>query len=197
MGSAGALMSFLFAECCRGRPELCPTLPDPAPGRKFNVLFICTGNSARSVFAESILRHEAADRFEAFSAGTRAFSELNPIAVEILRNKGHDVSRLRAKTVSEFQGPDAPVMDFVFTVCDQAANEECPAWPGQPVSAHWGVPDPVKATGTQAERTLAFQHAFAALRNRIRAFAALPVDRLGRAALQARMDDIAQDMEPQ
>ena len=203
MAGAGALLSFLVGDCCRGRPDLCSPLTDPAqgvtamtPGR-YNVLFICTGNSARSIFAESILRHEAGDRFAAFSAGTRPRSELNPRAVELLRAKGHDVSVLRAKTVDEFRGPDAPRMDFVFTVCDLAANEECPSWQGQPITAHWGMPDPVKAGGTEAERRLAFQHAYGALRNRILTFSALPIDSLDRVALQRRVDDIARMMEAQ
>ena len=156
----------------------------------YKVLFICTGNSARSIFAEAILRKEAGDRLEAYSAGTKPYSELNPFALEVLKQKGHDISRLRAKNVSEFQGPDAPVFDFVFTVCDQAANEECPAWEGQPISAHWGMPDPVRAGGTDAEKSLAFQHAYGALQNRIKALAALPLASLDRISLQKAVDDI-------
>lgn len=202
MGQAGALLSYLFADCCRGRAELCPTILDPASfggpamvQRKYNVLFICSGNSARSIFGETILRHEAGDRFNAYSAGTKPYSELNPLAVEMLCNKRHDISMLRSKNVSEFQGPDAPVMDFVFTVCDQAANEECPPWPGQPITAHWGLPDPVQARGTEAERCLAFQQTYGALCNRIRSFAALPIASLDRASLQNRVDDIARELE--
>ncbi len=192
------MIDTLFLDCCRGRPDLCLSLTSSLldgattmSDRKFNVLFICTGNSARSIFAESILRKEAGDRFEVFSAGTRPSSELNPFALSILKNKGHDVSMLRAKNVSEFQGPDAPDLDFVFTVCDQAANEECPAWTGQPISAHWGMPDPVKAEGTQAQKSLAFQQAYGALRNRILAFTALPLDTLDRISLQKTVDQIA------
>jgi len=159
--------------------------------RKYNVLFICSGNSARSIFAETLLRDVAGDRFTAWSAGTRPQSELNPFALEVLGAKGHDVSGLRAKNVTEFQGDDAPVMDFVFTVCDQAANEECPAWEGQPVTGHWGMPDPVKAEGTDAEKALAFQQAYGALRNRIIAFTALPFDALDRISLQKAVDDLA------
>jgi arsenate reductase len=158
--------------------------------RKYTVLFICTGNSARSIFAESILRRDAGDRFIAHSAGTKPYSELNPFALEVLRAKGHDVDLLRAKNVAQFSGPDAPHLDFVFTVCDQAANEECPAWEGQPVSAHWGMPDPVKATGTDAQKSLAFQQAYGGLRNRILAFTALPFAQLDRIALQKAVDDI-------
>ncbi|QFT63590.1 helix-turn-helix domain-containing protein [Roseivivax sp. THAF30] len=193
------LMDFLFAECCRGRPDLCgPSAFHPPegnaimPSRKYNVLFICTGNSARSIFAESILRREGGDRFNVYSAGTRPYSELNPFAVETLRKKGYDIDALRAKNVEEFQGPDAPQFDFVFTVCDRAANEDCPAWAGQPVSAHWGMPDPVKTVGTDAEKSLAFQHAYGALRNRIQAFVVLPIGTLDRISLQRAVDDIGQ-----
>ena len=184
----------LLNDCCRGRPELCIPDPDgaaPMTDRKYNVLFICTGNSARSIIAETLLRAEAGDRFTAHSAGTRPRSELNPFALEVLRAKGHDISGLRAKNLAEFQGPGAPRMDFVFTVCNHAANEECPAWQGQPVSAHWGMPDPVKVEGTDAEKSLAFQQTYGALRNRIRAFAALPIASLDRIALQQAVDDIA------
>jgi arsenate reductase len=161
--------------------------------RKFNVLFICTGNSARSIFAESILRQEAGDRFVAYSAGTRPRSELNPFALEVLEQKGHDISVLEAKNVSVFQGENAPEFDFVFTVCNQAANEECPAWTGQPISAHWGMPDPVKVAGTDAEKSLAFQQAYGALLNRIRAFTALPIGSLDRMALQQAVDGISEN----
>ncbi|WP_104017117.1 arsenate reductase/protein-tyrosine-phosphatase family protein [Roseovarius nitratireducens] len=186
---------YLLNDCCRGRSDICVPAPTLTGGldmadRKYNVLFICVGNSARSIFAETILREIAGDRFNAYSAGTRPFSELNPFALEVLKSKGHDVADLRAKNVSEFTAPDAPVMDFVFTVCDRAANEECPAWDGQPVTAHWGTPDPVRAEGTEAEKALAFQHAYGALRNRIMIFAALPFDSLDKVSLQARVDDI-------
>lgn len=160
---------------------------------KFNVLFICTGNSARSIFAEALLRDEAGDRFNAFSAGTKPYSELNPFAVEMLQSKGHDVSALRAKNVAEFTGPDAPRLDFVFTVCDQAANEECPAWDGQPISAHWGMPDPVKVDGSDAQKSLAFQDAYRALRNRIVTFASLPIETLDRVSLQNEVDEIGKE----
>ena len=198
--AVGEIMDFLFNDCCRGRPDACVSLSGasekgmPAMSdRKYNVLFICTGNSARSIFAETLLRAEAGDRFEVHSAGTRPQSELNPFALEVLEAKGHDISGLRAKNVSEFTGPDAPVMDFVFTVCNQAANEDCPAWDGQPISAHWGMPDPVKAEGTDAQKSLAFQQAYGALRNRILAFTALPLETLDRISLQKAVDDIARD----
>ncbi|OWY04833.1 ArsR family transcriptional regulator [Thioclava sp. F1Mire-8] len=198
------LFDALLIDCCQGRPDICSPLtqPDPsrdsrmtqsATGRKFNVLFICTGNSARSILAETILRDRAGDRFKVYSAGTKPYSELNPFAVQVLRDKGHDVEPLRAKNISEFHGEDAPVLDFVFTVCDLAANEECPPWPGQPISGHWGMPDPVKATGTEAERALAFQQAYGALHRRIEAFAALPLTTLDRIALQSAVDDIGRN----
>lgn len=188
---------YLLLDCCRGRPELCSPLnldlgDTIMSDRKFNVLFICTGNSARSIFAETLLRETAGHRFNVYSAGTRPLTELNPFALEVLKQKGHDTSALRAKNISEFRGPDAPEFDFVFTVCNQAANEECPAWSGQPVSAHWGMVDPVKATGTPAEKSLAFQQAYGMLLRRVAALAALPIESLDRISLQRAVDDIAQ-----
>lgn len=198
MDASRETFDYLLRDCCRGRPEICSPLAStgfdgdtPMTDRKYNVLFICTGNSARSIFAESILRKEAGDRFVAYSAGTKPRSELNPFALEVLEQKGHDVSVLKAKNVSVFQGEDAPNLDFVFTVCNQAANEECPAWTGQPVSAHWGMPDPVKVEGSDAEKSLAFQQAYGALLNRIKAFAALPISSLDRMGLQKAVDSIA------
>jgi arsenate reductase len=196
------MLDFLLLDCCRGRPDMCSPL---AAGfgqgmmdmsfKKFSVLFICTGNSARSIFAETILRDMAGDRFEVYSAGTKPYSVLNPMAVDVLRQKGHDVSSLRAKNVQEFIAQDAPKFDFVFTVCDQAANEDCPAWSGQPISAHWGMVDPVKASGSEAERSLAFQVAYGALRNRIGVFTSLPMNTLDRISLQKAVDDIGQMTE--
>ncbi|MEM1351187.1 MAG: arsenate reductase ArsC [Pseudomonadota bacterium] len=166
------------------------------PDQKYNVLFICSGNSARSIFAEAIMRAEAGDKFNAHSAGSRPFSELNPYAIEMLESRGMDTSPLRPKNISEFQQQGAPEFDFVFTVCDLAANEDCPAWAGQPISAHWGLPDPVKTEGTDAEKRLAFQQTFGAMSNRIKAFAALPFDSLDRASLQTRVDEIGKTAEP-
>lgn len=192
----------LLRDCCRGRPEICSPLNlstsdevNHMNDRKYNVLFICTGNSARSIFAESILRKEAGDRFVAYSAGTTPKSELNPYALEVLDLNGHDTSVLESKNVAVFQGEDAPQFDFVFTVCNQAANEECPAWTGQTISAHWGMPDPVKVEGTNAEKNLAFHQVYGALLNRIRAFTALPLETLDRIALQKAVDDIARTNE--
>lgn len=204
LAGLGGMTAALWTDCCRGRPDLCPPLAmtetkgdRPMSDTRYRVLFICTGNSARSIFAESILRKVAGDRFEAFSAGTRPQSELNPLAVKMLEDKGYDTAALRAKNVTEFQGADAPEFDFVFTVCDRAANEECPTWPGQPLTAHWGTPDPVKADGTEAERMLAFQQAYGMLRHRISAFAALPLEALDRIAQQTALDDIARQETPE
>jgi ArsR family transcriptional regulator, arsenate/arsenite/antimonite-responsive transcriptional repressor / arsenate reductase (thioredoxin) len=203
LNEVGQLIAYLVADCCRGRPELCLPLAagalqrlegeTPVGDRPFNVLFICTGNSARSIMAEAILAEVSQGNFRAFSAGTRPYSEMNPYALEVLESLGHDISGLRAKNVAEFHGPDAPPLDFVFTLCDMAANEECPPWPGQPITAHWGMPDPVKATGTEAEKALAFKDTYAMLRRRLLAFVALPVSTLDRISLQRRLDAIGQD----
>lgn len=198
LDAAREVVAGLFVDCCRGRPDLCPPqLSDfiahnpQAYGEKYNVLFVCTGNSARSIFAETILRDLAGGRFSAYSAGTASRSELNPKAIEVLEAFGHDVSPLHSKNVDTFRGLDAPKMNFVFTVCDRAANEECPAWPGQPVSGHWGMPDPVKAEGTDAEKRLAFQQTYQALHARLSAFSALEFDLLDRKTLQKQIDAIA------
>ena len=200
MAEVRLTFDYLLFDCCRGRPELCRSAFLGATKGKIpmregtcKVLFISHGNSARSIFAESILRREAGDRFTVYSAGTKPNSDLNPVALEVLKQRGHDVSGLRAKNVAEFQRPDAPEFDFVFTVCNRAANEECPAWQGQPVSAHWGVPDPVEAEGTDAEKNIAFQWAYESLSNRIRAFAALPIASLDRISLQKAVDDLAHE----
>jgi arsenate reductase len=198
LAAAGGLIDYLAVDCCRGRPELCvaaarrldPRPEDSMADRLYRVLFICRGNSARSIFAEAILAREGAGRFIAHSAGTRPRSELNPYAIAQLEKLGHDVSCLRAKHVSEFQGPEAPRFDFVFTVCDQAANEDCPPWPGLTISGHWGIADPVAATGTEAEKAVAFAEAYRMLKHRIAAFANLSIDKLDRIALQQAVDDI-------
>jgi protein-tyrosine-phosphatase/DNA-binding transcriptional ArsR family regulator len=197
LDSLDALIGYLALDVGRARPDLLETLlatPKDAPmSDPFNVLFICSGNSARSIFAEALLRDLGQGRFNVYSAGTRPGSALNPFAVELLDRNGHDISRLSSKHISLFQTPDAPRMDFVFTVCDTAAAEECPPWPGQPITGHWGLPDPVKATGTDAEKALVFSQTYAALRRRIQAFAALPVATLSRMALQAQVDAISAD----
>jgi ArsR family transcriptional regulator, arsenate/arsenite/antimonite-responsive transcriptional repressor / arsenate reductase (thioredoxin) len=200
----GTLVDYLVADCCRGRPELCVPLaqrslqrPDRSEAgmtdRPYNVLFICVGNSARSIIAEAILSDIGSGKFRAFSAGTKPYSEMNPYALEVLENLGHDVSTLRAKNVAEFQRPDAPTLDFVFTLCNAAANEECPPWPGQPITAHWGMADPVKVTGTDAEKALAFKKTYGALRRRLSALVALPLEALDRISLQRRLDAIGRE----
>ncbi|WP_300061463.1 helix-turn-helix domain-containing protein [uncultured Roseobacter sp.] len=193
--AAAEVIDFLFMDCCRGRPDLCPPLTKSSQTTKkpYNVLFICTANSARSIFAEAILRDLDATRFTAYSAGTAPATSPNLLAIEMLQGKGHDTSLLSAKHTSEFQTPESPRMDFVFTVCDQAANEDCPAWEGQPISAHWGLPDPVKAAGSLAEQQLAFQQTYGALLNRLKAFTALPIETLDTISLQAAVDTIGQD----
>ena len=197
------LIGYLALDVGRARPDLLAPLfstpkdaaqMDPnIPDTDFDVLFICSGNSARSIFAEALLRDLGRGKFQAFSAGTRPNSELNPLALEILKRNGHDTSGLRSKHISEFQRPGAIVMDFVFTVCDTAAAEECPPWPGQPITGHWGLPDPVKATGTDAEKALVFAQTYAALRRRIMAFVELPFESLSPMSLQSRVDAIGTD----
>lgn len=155
-----------------------------------NVLFLCTGNSARSIMAEAILSRLGGGRFKAFSAGSMPRGELNPGAVEILRRNGFRPEDFRSKGWEEFSAPGAPKLDFVFTVCDNAANEVCPVWPGQPMSAHWGVPDPATATGNPAEIALAFADTYRLLENRIRLLTNLPMDSLDRLSLQRRLDKI-------
>ena len=194
------LIGYLALDVARARPDLLAPLAsahrDTGTMRDsdFAVLFICSGNSARSIFAEALLRDLGGGRFHAFSAGTRPNTGLNPFALEVLKRNGHDVSDLRSKHISEFQKPDAITMDFVFTVCDTAAAEECPPWPGQPITGHWGLPDPVKATGTDAERALVFAQTYGALRRRIAAFVDLPFASLSRMSLQSRVDTIGADV---
>lgn len=158
--------------------------------RILNVLFICTGNSARSIMAESILNQLGAGRFRAYSAGSHPHGQVNPHALEILNRNHYPTTGLRSKNWSEFASPDAPHMDFVLTVCDKAAGEVCPTWPGQPMSAHWGVPDPVAAQGTPEEIERAFMDAFIVLNRRISLFTVLPIDKLDRLALKRELDEI-------
>jgi arsenate reductase len=158
----------------------------------FNVLFLCTGNTARSVLAEGILRKDGARRFNAFSAGSQPKGVVNPFALKVLGAYGYPVEGYRSKSWDEFATPGAPVMDFVFTVCDSAAGEACPFWPGQPMTAHWGIEDPAAIEGTDIEKEAAFVTAFKQMRNRISAFAALPVKSLDRMTLKARLDAIGQ-----
>jgi arsenate reductase (thioredoxin) len=153
----------------------------------FNVLFLCTGNSARSIMAEAILNRAGQGRFRAFSAGSQPKGKIHPYALELLQRLHYDVSGLRSKSWKEFAEPGAPKMNFVFTVCDNAAAEACPVWPGQPMTAHWGIPDPAEATGTEAERRFAFADALRMLTNRINIFISLPMRSLDQLALQKQL----------
>lgn len=164
----------------------------PRTDPMFNVLFLCTGNSARSILAEGILAKDGAGRFRAFSAGSQPKGEVNPFALKVLRSMGYPAEGFRSKGWEEFSGPKAPVMDFVFTVCDNAAGEACPVWPGQPMTAHWGIEDPAATEGPDILREAAFVTAFRHLRNRIAAFAALPVASLDQASLRSRLVEIGQ-----
>jgi protein-tyrosine-phosphatase len=155
-----------------------------------NVLFLCTGNSARSIIAESILNRLGAGKFRAFSAGSHPTGRVNPLAINLLRKMHYDVSDLRSKSWDEFASPGAPKLDFIITVCDDAANEVCPVWPGQPVIAHWGLPDPAKAAGKVAERALAFDDCFRVLNQRIGIFVNLPLEKLSKLALQDQLREI-------
>lgn len=155
-----------------------------------NVLFVCTGNSARSILAEAIMNRAGAGRFRGFSAGSHPTGTVNPNAVALLENLGHPTEALRSKDWLEFAAVDAPAMDFVFTVCDQAGGEVCPIWPGQPVSAHWGLPDPAAVTGTPAEIAAAFAETYRMLSNRIGSFVNLPLSSLDALSLRERLDEI-------
>ena len=158
--------------------------------RIYNVLFLCTGNSARSVFGEALLNRLGEGRFRAFSAGSQPKGEVNPMTLDVLREAGYPTAGLRSKSWDEFAGPDAPKMDFVFTVCDDAAEETCPIWPGQPMTAHWGIEDPAKAEGTEFQRRAAFQDAMRFMRNRITAFVNLPHASIDHLTLRGKLQGI-------
>jgi arsenate reductase (thioredoxin) len=163
--------------------------------RKLNVLFLCTGNSARSIMAEAAINNLAIStgKFQGYSAGSHPKGEVHPLALELLERSRVSTQGLRSKSWDEFAGPDAPVMDFVFTVCDQAAGEQCPLWPGQPVTAHWGVPDPAAVQGTPEEQRHAFAEAFRVLRRRIELFASLPFEKLDHLKLQEHARQIGRE----
>jgi protein-tyrosine-phosphatase len=158
--------------------------------RVYNVLFLCTGNSARSIMAEVLAEHHGKGRFKGYSAGSFPKGQVHPLAIELLEKLHLRSVGLRSKGWDEFAQPGAPVMDFVFTVCDQAAGEICPLWPGNPVTAHWGVPDPAAVEGSGIERRNAFREAFRALEARIKVFTALPLDKLGRLSIQRQVERI-------
>jgi arsenate reductase len=162
------------------------TMTDP---QTYNVLFLCTGNSARSIMAEALLRAEGGERFHCYSAGSRPSGRVNPFALEVLQRNHLPTAGLRSKSWDEFATPGAPQLDFIFTVCDKAAGEICPVWPGQPMTAHWGVPDPAAVAGTEEDKGKAFAEAARSLLNRIRVFVSLPLDSLDRLSLQRRLSE--------
>jgi arsenate reductase (thioredoxin) len=160
--------------------------------RPYNVLFLCTGNSARSIIAEAILNKTGKGAFRAFSAGSHPKGQVNPHALRLLESLGYETAGLRSKSWDEFAGPGAPKFDFVFTVCDNAAAETCPVWPGQPMTAHWGIPDPAEAGGTPAEISLAFKEAYRLLHQRIGIFTALPLRSLDQLSLKSKLREIGE-----
>jgi arsenate reductase len=164
--------------------------------RPYHVLFLCTGNSARSILAEALLNHWGRGRFRGFSAGSFPTGRVNPHALALLERMSIPAEGARSKSWDEFAVPGAPPLDFVITVCDNAAGEVCPAWPGHPLTAHWGVEDPAAATGSEVDITSAFRHAFNALEHRIRAFTALPVASLEHVKLQQQLDEIGRSLPP-
>mgnify|MGYP001247286522 FL=1 len=160
------------------------------PNRTFNVLFLCTGNSARSILSEALLNKRGQGQFRAFSAGSHPAGRVNPYALELLRKMGYSTDGLRSKSWDEFAAPGAPELDFVFTVCDNAAGEVCPMWPGQPITAHWGIPDPAAVDGTDEQKRKAFEDAFRILERRISLFLSLPIRSLEQLVLQERLSEI-------
>jgi protein-tyrosine-phosphatase len=160
------------------------------PDKPYNVLFLCTGNSARSIIGEAILNKTGAGRFKGYSAGSQPKGRVNPHTIELLRGLGYDVSGFRSKSWDEFAKPGAPEFDFIFTVCDSAAAETCPVWPGHPMTAHWGIPDPAEAKGSQAEIAVAFKEAYRMLNRRIELFLALPIRSLDALSLNKRLQEI-------
>jgi protein-tyrosine-phosphatase/DNA-binding transcriptional ArsR family regulator len=196
------LMAYLTEHCCN-LPALDTKtfIPVETLTRKpaamnqesvYNVLFLCTGNSARSILAEVLMNHHGHGRFRAFSAGSHPTGRVNPYAIRLLELQGLPTGGLRSKTWDEFATPEAPPLDFVFTVCDNAAGEVCPIWPGQPMTAHWGVEDPAAAEGDDALKMLAFRKAFRELENRIKIFASLPIRSLDKIRLKSKLDEIGQ-----
>src|ERR1700732_2997311 len=173
-----------------GRSPQTLSAPIMTDGGIYNVLFLCTGNSARSILAEALIDHWGKGRFKGYSAGSFPKSGVQSLALEQLETLHRPTRGLHSKSWNEFARPGAPVMDFVFTVCDEAAGEACPVWPGNPVTAHWGVPDPAAVQGTEAEQRRAFREAYVVLENRIKLFIALPIEKLDRMAVKRNVDDI-------
>lgn len=161
----------------------------------YNVLFLCTGNSARSILAEAIMNRVGAGKFKAYSAGSMPKGEVHPQSIALLQRTNYDTSFARSKNWEEFATDDAPKLDFVFTVCDNAAGEACPVWPGQPMSAHWGVPDPAAVEGTEPEIALAFSDTYRMLNNRISIFCSLPLESIDKLSLQEKLDEIGKSRE--
>ena len=161
----------------------------------YNVLFICTGNSARSIKAEVIMNHLGRERFKAYSAGSHPRGEVHPMTLEVLSEQCYDLGGLRIKSWTEFAEPDAPQMDFIMTVCDQAAGEACPAWPGQPITAHWGFADPTKIEGDREKQLKAFSNAQFQIANRIRLFMSLPIEKIDRMSLQTKLRELGQQRD--
>jgi protein-tyrosine-phosphatase/DNA-binding transcriptional ArsR family regulator len=205
------LLTFLTAECCEGAPERCGYAPlDGAPSPAtmppdlvraaqrvsrgeatvFNVLFLCTGNSARSILAECLLNRLGHGKFQAYSAGSHPKGTVHPYAIELLRQYGYPTDHLRSKSLDAFTGPEAPPLDFVFTLCDEAAQEVCPVWPGQPLTAHWGIPDPAVVDGPEAVKRLAFVDTMRILHRRIDLLVHLPMAKLDHLSLQQRVEAI-------
>lgn len=158
--------------------------------RVYKALFLCTGNSARSILAEAILNREGKGRFKAYSAGSNPAGKVHPYSLDLLKSMDHPIENLRSKNWDEFSGTDAPKLDFVFTVCDNAAGETCPVWLGQPMTAHWGIPDPAAVTGSEAEKRAAFTEAYRMMFNRISLFLALPLESIDKMSLQNRLKEI-------
>ena len=199
-----ALMTYLTEHCCN-LPALAFETRIPlatatqestvmSQEKIYNVLFLCTGNSARSILAEATMNHLGKGRFRAYSAGSFPAGQVNPFSLKLLELQGLPTAGLRSKSWNEFAGPDAPLLDFVFTVCDNAANEVCPFWPGQPMSAHWGVEDPAAVEGDDTMKMLAFRAALRALENRIQIFINLPIKSLDKIKLKATLDEIGLTM---
>jgi ArsR family transcriptional regulator, arsenate/arsenite/antimonite-responsive transcriptional repressor / arsenate reductase (thioredoxin) len=191
-----ALIGYLTRECCNGNPSACgfaaaPSISgDSTMSEPFKVLFLCTGNSARSILAEALMNRVGSPNFKAWSAGSQPKGAVHPKSIELLQSLGYDTSGFRSKSWDEFAQEGAPQFDFIFTVCDSAAGEACPVWLGHPVTAHWGIPDPAAANGTDAQISLAFAEAYRQMKNRIEAFTALPLASLDRMARQKEADAI-------
>jgi protein-tyrosine-phosphatase len=164
--------------------------------QSYHALFLCTGNSARSILAEAILNRIGGDGIRADSAGSRPVGQVHPLAIEVLQEHGHDVSALRSKSWDEFEKPEAPALDFIFSVCDRAAAEECPIWPGHPMTAHWGLPDPAASKGSKDGGLALFRQTYSALERRIELFKDIPIESLDRPSLAKRLNEIGKIETP-